>query len=268
MQLLDKRLQEASPNTPSRIKQAAAAPVAHGNEASPAATSGAAVAGSLHPVQASASMRPWSSGSLPPSSSTTAMPLTPALSVGQYLVHPAQPSAQQPSSQPGIILAHQGLSQQLGASTANPDSRFSQQPGTTAAAAAAIPDQSLQPCLARASNGYLMINHPYPSPSSASQQQGTDGSAMALASTHGNAASGVASVATAAARTATAVPIPTQMERQQSMHIHPRHLAFQHFHAQQQRQQMERQQSASHAAAGSGAAATDNQAATQEAALR
>ena len=269
MQLLDQRLQETSPNTSSRIQQAAAAPIAHGNQASPAASTGAAVAGALQPVQASASVRPRSSGSLPPgslppSSSTTAAPPTPALSMLQHLMHPAQPSAQQPSSQPGIILA-----QHPGASTANPDSSLRQQPGT-AAAAAVNPDQCLQPSLARASNGYLMINHPHPSPSSASQQ-GPDNSAMAAASTHGTAASAAASVAMPPAATAaTAVPIPTQMERQQSMHIHPRHLAFQHFHAQQQRQQMERQQSASHAAAGAGAgaAATDSQAATQEAALR
>ena len=238
---------------------------ANGNEASPAANAGAPAVDSLQHVQVSASIRPRSSGSLPPSSSTTAMPAMPALSMHQYLIPPAQPSAQQTSSQPGIILAHQGLSQESGLSTTNPDSSLRPHPGSTAAAANS--DQSLQPRLARASNGYLMINHPYPSPSGASQQQGTDGSAIAAASVHGNTASG-ASAMPAAARTATAVPIPTQMERQQSMHIHPRHLAFQHFHAQQQRQQMERQHSANHAAAGSGAAATDDQAATQEAALR
>ena len=264
MQLLDQRLQEASPNTSSRTKQAAAAPTAHGNEASPAVAAGAAAMGSLQPNQASASMQPWSSGSLLPSSSTTAMPPTPAVSVHQYLMHPTQPSAQQASSQPGIILAHQGLSQQPGSSTSNPDDSLRQHPGSTGAATS---DQLLQPRLARASNGYLMINHPYPSPSGASQQHGTDGSAIAAASTHDSNASG-ASAMPAAARATTAVPIPTQMERQQSMHIHPRHLAFQHFHAQQQRQQMERQHSASHAAAGSSAAATDDQAATQEAALR
>ena len=260
-QLLDRRLQQASAITSSRTKQAAAAPSGHDNEASPAAATGVAV-GSLQPVQVSASIRPRSSGSLPPGSSATAMPPTPALSAHQRsLMHPAQPSAQQASAQPGIILAHQALSQQPASSTANPDSSLRQHLSSTAAANS---NQSLQPRLARASNGYLMINHPYPSPSGASQQQGTDGTATAA---HGNTAPG-ASAMLAAARTATAVPIPTQMERQQSMHIHPRHLAFQHFHAQQQRQQMERQHSASQAAAGSGATGIGDQAASQEAALR
>ena len=264
-QLLDKRLQEgAAPSTSNRIKQPAAALTAPGSEATGAAATGATAAASLQPVQLPACVRPRSSGSLHPSSLTAAMPPTPALSTHQYLMSQSvQSSAEQASSQPGIILAQPGLSQQPGCSTTNPNADLRQHRGSSADANSV---QSLQPRLARASNGYLMINHPYRSPSGASQQPGIDGSVMAAASTHGSTASG-ASATPAAGRTATAVPMPTQMERQQSMHIHPRHLAFQHFHAQQQRQQIQRQNSASHAA-GSGAAATEDQAATQEAALR
>lgn len=264
-QLLDKRLQEgAAPSTSHRIKHQAAAPTGQGNEATRAAATAATASASVQPVQLPASAWPRSSGSLHPSSLTAATPVTPALSTHQHLMsQSAQSSAQQASSQPGIILAQPGLSQQPGFSTTNPSADLRQPRGSSAGANSV---QSLQPRLARASNGYLMINHPYRSPSGASQQPGLDGSVMAAASTRGSTASG-ASAAPAAARSVTAVPMPTQMERQQSMHIHPRHLAFQHFHAQQQRQQMERQNSASHAA-GSVAAATDDQAATQEAVLR
>lgn len=264
-QLLDKRLQEgAPPSTSHRLKQPATALPAPGDEATRAAATGAPAAASLLPVQLPTSARPRSSGSLHPSSLTAAPPPTPALPPHQYLMsQSAQSSAQQASSQPGIILAQPGLSQQPGFSTTNANADLRQQRGSSGDANSVQP---LQPRLARASNGYLMINHPYRSPSGAPQQPGMDGSVMSAASTHGSTASG-ASATPAAARTATAVPMPTQMERQQSMHIHPRHLAFQHFHAQQQRQQMERQNSASHAA-GSGAAATEDQAATQEAALR
>ena len=258
-QLLNKRLQEDMPSlhyTANRNKQTAAASAAHITDGRPAVM--AAVA-SLQPVQMSAGVRPRPSGSLPPASFTTALPPTSVLSAQQHLMQSSQLSTHthQSSTQPGIILAQPCLSHQP---TSDQDR---QQPGTIVAIAASS-DQSLQPHLTRASNGYLMINHPYPTPSLASQHQGTDGNGMATASMHGSSASATPT----ATRSATPVPIPTQMERQQSMHIHPRHLAFQHFHAQQQqRQQMERQNSVSHAATASGAAATEDQAATQEAAL-
>lgn len=259
-QLLDKRLQEAMLNTTDTPDQAAAASAAHATDDRPAAaTQAAAVALSqaTH-VSAGAAVRAPSS-LLTPTSSTATL----TAPVHQYLVQSSQSNTQQPSTQPGIILAQPGLPLQPGSSTPNQQGRPPQQPVT---GAAARPDQSRQPRLARASNGYLMINHPYPSPLAASQQV-ADGAVTAAASAHGSAAAG-ASATRAAARIATPVPMPTQMERQQSMHIHPRHLAFQHFHAQQQRQQVERQSAASHAAGASGAAATQDQAATQEAALR
>ncbi|KAL3154242.1 hypothetical protein ABBQ32_013742 [Trebouxia sp. C0010 RCD-2024] len=248
------------PSTTDRPDQAAAASAV--NDDSPGAASIQAAAAASQVLQASAGVPPRAPSSLPPPSMSTAMLTAPASSTHQYLM---QANTQQPSTLPGISLAQPVLPLQPGSSGPHHQqgSRLRQQPDTVFAAR---PDQSQQPRLARASNGYLMINHPYPSPLAASQRP--DGGGMvAAASAHGGTASG-ASATRAAARSAAPVPMPTQMDRQQSMHIHPRHLAFQHFHAQQQRQQMERQNSASHAAGASGAAATQDQAATQEAALR
>lgn len=265
-QLLQERLQEGMPRTAKQSTIPSSALGIHDRPPATLAAAAAAVAASqqIHPA---AGMRSMPSGSLP---QATAMTSTPVMPAHQYLMQPPQPQADRQSQpQPGIILAHHGVSQPLDSS---------QQPGNTAAADTR---QSLQPRLARASNGYLMINHPYPSTSADVTQQQLPAGHSGAASTHGGPATtstgtaGTAGIAAASGRHASGVPLPTQMERQQSMHIHPRHLAFQHFHALQQRQQMARQNSAgpavASAAPSTGTAVVGeppSQAATQEAALR
>ena len=260
-QLLQERLQEGVPST---AKQALAVSTAGGIHDRPPAIAASAAASPAAPpqhLQPAAGIRPMPSGTLP---QATPMAATPAMPAHHYLMQPLQPQAErQPQPQPGIILAQHSVSQP-------PES--SQQPGNTAAAGAR---QTLQPRLARASNGYLMINHPT---SAAATQQQLPAGTVAAASARGSAATsttGSAGTAAASGRHASGVPLPTQMERQQSMHIHPRHLAFQHFHALQQRQQMAPQNSAGPAAASAsqstGTAAIGeppSQAATQEAAIR
>ena len=141
------------------------------------------------------------------------------------------------STRPGIVLAHEGTNLQQAPST-------SQQPAAAAAVAAAstaAAAQPTQPRLSRTSNGYLMIAHPYPSPAAQAQQHN---SMPVTAATSTPAAAAISSHAPA-------VPLPTQMERQLSMQIHPRHLAFQHFH-QQQAALQQRQQPAGQGSAGPG----------------
>ena len=247
-QLLQKRLQEAMPSSSLTPSQAATASAARGSNDRPSL---AAIA--PQPLQAAVGLRPTPSGSLPPA----AMPPTPAMSMHHDTMQSSHSQVQvdpPASSQPGIILAqHQ-----------QPALATSQQSDSHAVASS----QSLLPRLSRASNGYLMINHPYPP---APQPQLPAGSAAGAG--HHEAAAG--SMPAASARSSSPVPMPTQMERQQSMHIHPRHLAFQHYHAIQQRQQMARKhstnQAAASAAAGRDSAAMDGssgQSANQEAAVR
>lgn len=103
---------------------------------------------------------------------------------------------------------------------------------------------ALAPCttdgsMSRASNGYLMITNPYvgqPIPCSAS------GSArLPTAISAPDAAPAVASTSATAAPAHPVAP-PTQLGANGSMHIHPRHLAFQHFQQQQAALQQRQQQ--------------------------
>ena len=190
----------------------------------------------------------------------------------------AAASAQHASGQPGIILAQPG-NPQLPASQSS--SQLSETSNHQLAADAAALDaaRSLEPQLSRASNGYLMIAHPYQPPLAPPQQQPpatAAGPSSAAPGTSPEAAAARASVP-AASNAVPPVPLPTQMDRQHSMHIHPRHLAFQHFHQQQaalQQRQQPRGQGlggpGSGAAAASGGPLGDSpsQAATQEAAVR
>jgi len=134
--------------------------------------------------------------------------------------------------------------------------------------------------LSRASNGYLMIAHPYQPPLAPPQQQPSAtaaGPSSAAPGTSTSAAAAATASAPVASNAVPPVPLPTQMDRQHSMHIHPRHLAFQHFH-QQQAALQQRQQPTGQGlgGAGGGAAAANggpvgdspSHAATQEAAVR
>ena len=185
-------------------------------------------------------------------------------------------SAQHAPGQPGIILAQPGNPQL----PAFPSSSQLTETSNHQLAAALDAARSLEPQLSRASNGYLMIAHPYQPPLAPPQQQPpatAAGPSSAAPGTLGSAAAAATASAPAASNTVPPVPLPTQMDRQHSMHIHPRHLAFQHFH-QQQAALQQRQQPTGQGlgGAGSGAAAASGgplgdppcQAATQEAAVR
>lgn len=190
----------------------------------------------------------------------------------------AAAGAQHASGQPGIILAQPGNSQLPAFPSSSQLSETSNH--QLAAAAALDAARSLDPQLSRASNGYLMIAHPYQPPLAPPQQQPSAtaaGPSSAAPGTSTSAAAAAAASAPVAGNAVPPVPLPTQMDRQHSMHIHPRHLAFQHFH-QQQAALQQRQQPTGQGlgGAGGGAAAANggpvgdspSQAATQEAAVR
>ena len=200
---------------------------------------------------------------------TTRMPS--ALHHQQPAVSPAATAVvQQATLQPGIMLAPPGGSQLPPFPSASQQPVLHQQPAAAAIAAAVDPSRPLNPRLSRTSNGYLMIAHP-PSPAPTAPPQHTQPTAVVASSS----ASGTAPAALAVSN---AVPLPTQLDRQHSMHIHPRHLAFQHFHQQQaalqQRQQPAGQNrgvaGASHAASTGSIPPDDSpaQVTTQDAAVR
>ncbi len=186
-------------------------------------------------------------------------------------------SAQHASGQPGIILAQPGNPQL----PAFPTISQLSEPSNHQLAAALDAARSLEPQLSRASNGYLMIVHPYQPPLAPPQQQQPPATAAGPSSAAPGTSTSAAAAATASAPVASnavpPVPLPTQMDRQHSMHIHPRHLAFQHFH-QQQAALQQRQQPTGQGLGGAGAGAaaanggpvgdSPSQAATQEAAVR
>ena len=184
----------------------------------------------------------------------------------------ASPSAaaaiQQASELAGTPITPAGLQY---ASSSQQREESNHQPAAAAAIDAA---RALQPRLSRASNGYLMIDHPYAPTIAPPQHHSVAASPSAAPGTSFSAILTAPEVGGAVPP----VPLPTQMDRQQSMHIHPRHLAFQHFH-QQQAALQQRQQPAGQGLSGvaGGAAASHDgvpvedspsQAATQEAAVR
>lgn len=221
----------------------------------------ASVSASLAQAQASASPQQ-------PTSAVLASPVTSPL---------AAAAIQQTSEQAGTPFAQPGGSQLPSLASSSQQHELSNH--QTAAAAAIDAARSLQPRLSRASNGYLMIDHPYaptiappPHPSVAASPSAAPGTSTSVVITAPLVSAPVVGSAVPP------VPLPTQMDRQQSMHIHPRHLAFQHFH-QQQAALQQRQQPAGHGSGGvgGGAAASNggmpvedpsSQAATQEAAVR
>ena len=183
-------------------------------------------------------------------------------------------SAQHASGQPGIIVAQPGNPQL----PAFPTSSQPSEPSTHQLAAALDAARSLEPQLSRASNGYLMIAHPYQPPLAPPQPPATAaGPSSAAPGTSTSVAAAATASAPVASNAVPPVPLPTQMDRQHSMHIHPRHLAFQHFHQQQAALQQRQQPTGQGVGgAGGGAAAASggplgdspSQAATQEAAVR
>lgn len=144
------------------------------------------------------------------------------------------------ASQPGIAAAVSMLSNSM-----TPHLRSEQLAPHTAAAAALVACAT-DGSMSRASNGYLMITNPNPS---AAQHlpHGTSGSVCHPAAPSAPATSGAAHIASAAVTSATAAPAhpvapPTQLGANGSVHIHPRHLAFQHFQQQQAALQQQQQQ--------------------------
>ncbi len=275
-QLLQERLQEAMTTVADAAKQPSARSDVK-SQATQGTHSQAVQAAPVAHVRQPASLAP--ALRLPATPQTTVGPSQQQLTPSIILPSPAAAaSAQQLSGQPGIVLAQPGGSQLPIFPPSAAQGAASQLP---ASSTALNPSRSLEPRLSRASNGYLMIAHPYPTPPAPPQPTAAapGSSAPAAAATPATAA-GLAGggAAVVASNTVPPVPLPTQMDRQHSMHIHPRHLAFQHFHQQQaalqQRQQPAGQSWAgagrAHAASSGGAAPDESsaQAVTQEAAVR
>ncbi|KAL0026516.1 hypothetical protein WJX77_004268 [Trebouxia sp. C0004] len=278
-QLLQKRLQEAMSTVSVAAKQSAERSKASEAEGQSRPSLPAQPTPAVH-VRQSAMLAPNAHSSAVQQASGAPFQHQPAPAGLTLLSAPsaAAVSAQHASEQPGIMLAQPGNSQL----PAFPSSSQLLETSNHQLAAAAALDaaRSLQPQLTRASNGYLMIAHPYQPPLALPQQQPpatAAGPSSAAPGTSTSAAAAATAFAPVASNAVPPVPLPTQMDRQHSMHIHPRHLAFQHFHQQQaalqQRQQPTGQGSG---VAGSGAVAacggplgdSPSQAATQEAAVR
>ncbi|DBA99789.1 TPA: hypothetical protein ACH3X3_012332 [Trebouxia sp. C0006] len=274
-QLLQKRLQEAMSTVSVAAKQSAERSKASEAEEQSRPSLPAQPAPAVH-VRPSAMLAPNAQSSAAQQASGAPAQRQPApAGVALLTASPAAAvSAQHASGQPGIIVAQPGNPQL----PAFPTSSQPSEPSTHQLAAALDAARSLEPQLSRASNGYLMIAHPYQPPLAPPQPPATAaGPSSAAPGTSTSVAAAATASAPVASNAVPPVPLPTQMDRQHSMHIHPRHLAFQHFHQQQAALQQRQQPTGQGVGgAGGGAAAASggplgdspSQAATQEAAVR
>lgn len=276
-QLLQKRLQEAISTASVAAKQSADRSKASEAEGQSRPSLPAQPAPAVH-VRPSAMLAPHAQSAAAQQASGAPAQRQPApAGVALLSASPAAAvSAQHASGQPGIILAQPGNPQL----PAFPSSSQLSETSHHQLAAALDAARSLEPQLSRASNGYLMIAHPYQPPLAPPQQQPpatAAGPSSAAPGTLTSAAAAATASAPAASSAVPPVPLPTQMDRQHSMHIHPRHLAFQHFH-QQQAALQQRQQPTGQGLGGVGTGAATaasgplrdppSPAATQEAAVR
>lgn len=202
------------------MQEAAAAACANGTtlHASSAQTSSAA--------SQSLSL-PLSNGLLPQVAALPASEAIPAASLAAEQAAGAAAAGSLPNSLPMLASSGQLVSPAAAASLLLPPS---QQQAVLAPCTAAG-------SMSRASNGYLMITNPYlPQPVTRSSS-----ARLARGASEGTNTS-AAMTASAAATPALPVAPPTQLGANGAMHIHPRHLAFQHFQQQQAALQQRQQQ--------------------------